>query len=669
MSSRALRRLQQQKQETTDGGDKDREDEEEEVIQVNSVKKKNKKSTKSGNIFDLLAAEDGETEITVADEEEVAIEDEKELKENGETPAVKVKTKKKRNKKKGKSSDKSNNNELDEIEQAVNQINGMCDGMPENGNDNIDSLRRISSEIPSPVFKRRSILLVDPRNLNTHNEMKRRFGANVVNADRRRDAHTRRFKRTTSLVTPKDNWPPFSKVGITMTQVKSENSTSCSYFMFEHQEIYRSVQFKFYDAVETMDHNNIIALLNAHPYHVDSMLQLSEICRINEDHRMAGELIERSLFVFECAFHTLFNITQGNCRLDYKRAENRPFFLALYRHISYIGDKACYRTALEFCKVLFGLDPVGDPLGVLFMLDYYAIKAEDYKYLIQVYDEYDVTRNLSLLPNFAFSYPLAKFLTGSLEEANELLRSALITFPSLLIELTEKVGVDIDNNIRTHPYFNPVTYLKQSVPLNQLIALYVGRCQTIWKQTEVLDWLVENAKYLTENLDKYEDEMTTAESRRNTCFRLSPQNVLRHILTSEIKEAVERLPIEVRSQSVMTHDPLPPDDSVIGYERPDRPGATGQDINMLSLFLQSLMPSYNQDAPNNPAPPPAGNELQAQAAAQPVGEDGAGNVADGARRLMDVMRDLLSTMTYRNDDQANNDDQEAENGDHDWDEE
>ena len=35
------------------------------------------------------------------------------------------------------------------------------------------------------------------------------------------------------------------------------------------------------------------------------------------------DLLERALFVFECSFHTLFNITLGECRLEYKRAENR----------------------------------------------------------------------------------------------------------------------------------------------------------------------------------------------------------------------------------------------------------------------------------------------------------------------------------------------------------
>jgi len=659
MSSRALRRLQQLKEETK-GEDEEALDEE--VQPVKSTKKKNKAS-KSGNIFDLLGDENENDNELVNDQKNGDNDDDDEIKDN--VPVNKTKSKKKRNKKKGKNTNVADDDELDEIDRTVMEINEKYGGAV-----GIGSVREDSSKASSSVFKCKSILLVDPRNLNPINEMKRKFGANVVNANRRRDAHTRRFKRVTSLVTPKDNWPPYTKVGITMNQVKSDNGAP--YFVFEHQEMYRNVQFKFYDALESMDHNNIIALLNAHPYHIDSMLQLSEIFRMQEDHRMAGELIERSLFVFECAFHTLFNITQGNCRLDYKRAENRPFFLALYRHITYIGDRACYRTALEFCKVLFGLDPVDDPLGILLMIDYYAIKSEEFSYLIQMYEEYDLTRNLSLLPNFAFSYAFAKFSTGLLEEANKALRAALIAFPSLLIALTEKCGADIDSSIRSHSFFDPVTYLKQSPPLNQLIALYVGRCFTMWKQPEILDWLVENAKFIVDNFDKYKEKTSAAENRRNTCFRFSPQNVLRHILTSDIKEAVECLPIEVRGQSVMTHDPLPPQDSVIGYERPQRLNTQGQDVNMLSLFLQSLMPSYGQAPNGNPNQELIGNAVQDHAAAAAAAAGHNGNehgaaVADGARRLMDVMRDLLNTMTYRNDGEPPNPEGGGENNEeHDW---
>lgn len=109
----------------------------------------------------------------------------------------------------------------------------------------------------------------------------------------------------------------------------------------------------------------------------------------------------------EAAFHPLFNMAVGTCRLDYRRQENRyaatltltlcmqkkstifsvtcfllprAFFIALFRHLTFVGSRACHRTALEFCKLLYSLDPEADPVGVLLLVDFYAIRAQQYKW-------------------------------------------------------------------------------------------------------------------------------------------------------------------------------------------------------------------------------------------------------------------------------------------------
>ena len=88
---------------------------------------------------------------------------------------------------------------------------------------------------------------------------------------------------------------------------------------------------KFLAAVETLNPDLIVALLNSHPQHIDSMLQLSDICKMGEDSAMAAELLERTIFVLESAFHPCFSLASGNCHLDYRRQENRALFIALFR--------------------------------------------------------------------------------------------------------------------------------------------------------------------------------------------------------------------------------------------------------------------------------------------------------------------------------------------------
>jgi len=46
---------------------------------------------------------------------------------------------------------------------------------------------------------------------------------------------------------------------------------------------------------------------------------------------------------------------------------------------------------------------------MLLMLDFYALRSEQYDFLVRMYVEWEKHRNLSQLPNFAFSVPLAMF--------------------------------------------------------------------------------------------------------------------------------------------------------------------------------------------------------------------------------------------------------------------
>lgn len=76
---------------------------------------------------------------------------------------------------------------------------------------------------------------------------------------------------------------------------------------------------------------------------------------------------------------------------------DRSFFIALFRHILNVGRKGCYRTALELCKLLLNLSPDDDPLAVSLMLDFYALRAQEYSWLVALYDLYEPTKNLSMV--------------------------------------------------------------------------------------------------------------------------------------------------------------------------------------------------------------------------------------------------------------------------------
>lgn len=113
--------------------------------------------------------------------------------------------------------------------------------------------------------------------------------------------------------------------------------------------------------------------------------------------------------MLETSLHPCFSLSSGNCRLDYRRQENRAFYITLFKYSQYLEACACCRTAFEISKLILNLNPKVDPLAIVLIIDYYALRSKQYAWLIKFYEEYDVARNLSQLPNMAYSYALALF--------------------------------------------------------------------------------------------------------------------------------------------------------------------------------------------------------------------------------------------------------------------
>lgn len=94
-----------------------------------------------------------------------------------------------------------------------------------------------------------------------------------------------------------------------------------------------------------------MALLQVYPWHVDTLLQMSEVYRLQSgefvghyqsssetltmsDIGAASDYAERALYAFDRCLLPGFNVSSGACRLDFDRVENRPMFTGLHRIIS-----------------------------------------------------------------------------------------------------------------------------------------------------------------------------------------------------------------------------------------------------------------------------------------------------------------------------------------------
>nr|XP_019954509.1 PREDICTED: transcription factor 25 [Paralichthys olivaceus] len=667
MSTRALRRLRgkQRGQEALDLGEltlsvgpeeqqqeqQAEEEQEQEQLDVANVSppserkdsgqkaKKNKAQKNFSNIYEVICDVDNEAE-KISPDEEAEKPDGNKRNGNGDTgksqetstksvsgDRVKKKKKKKKTKVTSEERQAAPDDNIDLLLEDLEQPNGLSLQNEDCGGS-----------------ERRSVLHVEHRNLNSETELKRYFGARAVLGDQRPRHRNRQFHRSTWMTSPKDSWPRFSRTGISMTLLESKDGVHN--FTYEHSRDYQQVQFKFLDAVESMDPNNIVALLQLNPYHIDSLLQLSDVCRIQEDQEMARDLIERALYSFECAFHPLFSLTSGTSRLDYLRPENRAFYLALYKHMIFLEKRGCPRTALEYCKLILSLDPDSDPLCMLLLIDFLMLRSREYQPLLQLYQDWEEHRNLSQLPNFAFSTALCHFHLSQQEDmdpgesdkrkskADQMLQNALIMFPGVLMPLLDLCTVQPDATVTSHAFFGPKSQIGQPPALAELTALYVGRTCSVWREAAVMLWLEESVKEVLHRVDTKDPLVLDCQNKRKQRYQSAPRNIHRHVLLSEIKEATSCLPLEVTTQPVMGFDPLPPLDSVISYTRPERQHVGASNESTLSLFFRSLLPNFNLQGELRQE-----DDMEVARAGQELNQE--------VNRLMVAMRDMLANIRFQ----------------------
>ncbi|XP_029671203.1 transcription factor 25 [Formica exsecta] len=541
--------------------------------------------SKSFNVFDVL------NQSSDNDEQDTSDKQEEDLDTNCNANCNDMKSRKKKKKRKKSENEKTRSQQHnvecdeDEIERSIWEVNKLL-GEP---------LPSCSNQVLEPQWvnkkSKEDILIIQHKHLNPYNELKRIFGSKTVQAERSKRRNRGRHLKKTWLVSPRDTWPPIGKSGLTMSLDYSiETTGNVQHFVYEHSTSYKQIQLRFLQAVESLNPENIISIINIHSYHVDALLQIAELCKLSEDLPMAAEFIERALYCLECAFHPSFNVTTAQCRLDYKKQQNRALFITLFKHLSFVGGRACYRTSLEFCKLLLSLDPEGDPLAVVLAIDFYALRAKEYEWFVEFCNLWESSRNLTQLPNIAYSLAFAHFRLGNKDDADMLLQNALVMFPGVLIPLLEKCSIQTDAKVMHHDFFNSKAQASTSPALEKLQNLYIVRSFHLWKETDTLPWLEECVHAVLNRIESKDDYVKYCQVKRSKRYQgRLPKNILRHIILADMKEVIVNVQEIQNEGPVLSHDPLPPIDSIDIYKRPTANDRIAQNSsNFLSLFFSSL---------------------------------------------------------------------------------
>ncbi|MFH4979642.1 hypothetical protein AB6A40_006351 [Gnathostoma spinigerum] len=347
---------------------------------------------------------------------------------------------KKRNKKKMKKTD---------VEIADGVIAQTSEVIPDTAND-----RKML------IFER-DFFRIDTRALDADEELRRLIGSRL-SATSSSNRH-RKHLIPGRIIKRKPFWPEVKAAGISMVFDHSENGID--WFRFIHHGHYRVAQQSYWEAAESMDQSLIAAILQAYPYHLDSLLVMAEYLRMQEDFQQARDLIERGIFCCESALAPRFQLTNYDHRIDYNDFENRAFFLLLNRYLRDSVKRCCFTTAFNVAKLVFSLDPVNDPLAVLLVIDSIAIRAHQYSFLIDMFENLKFSRNLERLPNFAFSVPLAYYMRSlennseeDRDKADSLIAVAIRHYPTLLIQLLDKMNVKPDDKVENNPYMSSLAH-------------------------------------------------------------------------------------------------------------------------------------------------------------------------------------------------------------------
>lgn len=579
MSSRAIRKLQKLREQELHQASSHADHEVDESSEDEPVTRPSKPKF---NAFDLLnAADDDENEDDDGSDRDIeAVTQPSEPAPTSTKPIDSNKKKKKKTKKKAKTPKspavgdsatiKSENAELDEIDRALKELSTDGNLRPQDADQFVSA-----GNLGDSVFSKtpEELLSIEPKFLNATNEMRRLFG-NVVleNFDQSEDTGTGRRRtrqremvdlgqaltgryspasrgqnlagvtlRRNVLMPGKDEWPRAPSGGLGMEVVDSLHNGHTAYRII-HNNAYRDVQRQFDMCVESMDPQRLVHLLQYNPYHISTLLQVSEIAKHQGDHAVAADLLERALFNIGRSAHSSFGnrLKEGRARLDFMTMENRELWLVGWRYISNLGMKGTWRTAYEWAKLLLSLN-ANDPYCIKLLIDHLALRGREYSHFVELCTQTRLSNEWAELPNIQCSLALAYLRLNKPKECREQLHLAMSRYPWVFCKLAQELDIK--------PMPKQIWGKLPPTDSQELLTeLYIARAKDLWNTPEAVSLVMEVADTLSSKEEPIEPPEITLD-------------IARHVILSDIARVTGYLPGRFVSGRISSSDPLPPYES------------------------------------------------------------------------------------------------------------
>ncbi|GAV28078.1 hypothetical protein PMKS-001546 [Pichia membranifaciens] len=425
---------------------------------------------------------------------------------------------------------------------------------------------------PKKFHRSSRLLQVDPRDLNSDREYENLFGklssAAIDDADSTSSSTTRKLR----LTKIKDDWLPIPKKPLSVDEVTSENLLNLYTTKFKDDwkeilqgDIAKDYKYgiKYYNVepgpafsiaatteffmsvVVQPDHESLIHLLQKYPYSIETILQVACILQRQGDNSNTNGLIERALFVFDWSLPNSFELGNGKSRLPFEYFLNRQIYLTIFRYISVLTQKSIFYTALTYCKLLLSFDPMDDPYGVRYLIDYYAFLSDEFQYLIdfvnsplcRCYEEW-------LTAPLMYTVSLCYFKLGKVEEAKQSLKDAYLRHPFTGHQILEKLG-DV-----AHPWL--LQDVNDAVKIGT--AMYTVRLKSLVEEPELKNFLTRELAAVIEKTGKPNLGAYYTNNLENI-----PENLVRNAVLSNESAVMAKIPESFWSENdVYEFDVLPP---------------------------------------------------------------------------------------------------------------
>ncbi|KAI0467863.1 transcriptional repressor TCF25-domain-containing protein [Xylaria cf. heliscus] len=492
------------------------------------------------------------------------------------------------------------------------------------------------------------LLRINTHHLKVVNEMRNLFGREAIaaalneeNEERARTQHLRHVPQQVDLETylkgqpgkalpevtlrrnpflpGKDTWPRAPTEGLSMRQFKegitAEKSLSGTVeFGFAHDASYNIMEIKFFHLVQMYDPMLLVQFLHDHPYHISTLIQVSKIAKQDQNSALSADLCERALFTFGRVALSGFRqkMEEGKARLDFRRPENRQFWLAGYHYLKNLVMKGTYRTSLEWAKLLFSMD-LSDPYGMIHFIHPMAIRAHESKWFIdfcdsEVLDEFDTVQDY-----IRQTLVLARLQQKDTAGAKALLLEGMERLPWLYSSLYKALNLDVPKAIWGMQPRDSHEEL--------FVELYIHQTKSLWDNAQATGLLKDAAR-----------EAKKPDFQRFGFPPVVGRNVARFVYLDNTPSLMGHVPGGLLSTSPnWEFDPIPPlkEENVFSYESQQQPWipAERQELRGLEIprdgrALRRLLARVRQGG----APPEF--EALLQEAIAEANQGGIGNVDD-----------------------------------------